>query len=161
MPKPPRRLPITALLALGIAALIGYAVGVYSRPQRGPDELPAWPGERDECRHRDAELERKHDVLARRYSMRVKAVRELLLGRLTLGQAAVLFRDVERELPVTWELRPSGGPGESQRLCREVIDWAQNRVAEVLPTEAAAVAARLEAELEQLRGPDGVVRLPD
>src|SRR5262245_20375707 len=97
MPAPPRRLPIAGLLALGIAALIGYAVGVYSRPQRGPDELPAWPGERDERRHRDAELERKHDVLSRRYAMRVKAVRELLMGRLTLAEAAVRFRDVERE----------------------------------------------------------------
>jgi hypothetical protein len=29
------------------------------------------------------------------------------------------------------------------------------------PAEAAAVAARLEAEFEQLRGPGGAVHLPD
>jgi hypothetical protein len=30
-----------------------------------------------------------------------------------------------------------------------------------LPAEAARVAARLDAEFEQLRGPDGMIRLPD
>jgi hypothetical protein len=38
---------------------------------------------------------------------------------------------------------------------------AHGWVAENLPEAAALVAARLKAELEQLRGPDGVVRLPD
>jgi hypothetical protein len=46
-------------------------------------------------------------------------------------------------------------------LCRDVIARAHAWVKANLPTEAAAVTARQEAEFEQLRRTDGVVRLSD
>jgi hypothetical protein len=86
----------------------------------------------------------------------------MLAERMTLAVAAARFRVIEKEWPVTWSPpRPAGVPGEGERLCRDVITRANAWVAENLPAEAASVAARLEAELRQLRGPDGAVRLAD
>ena len=89
-------------------------------------------------------------------------MRDLLAGRLTLPQAAARFRDAEKEHPFTWP-PPSAatGPAEGERLCRVVMDQANFWVETNLPSQAAAVAARLEAELERHRDPDGTVRLPD
>jgi len=55
---------------------------------------------------------------------------------------------------------PAAGAGKDERVCRNVMVRAIGWVAEKLPEATAQVAERLEAELEQLRGPDGVVRLP-
>ncbi|HKB39038.1 MAG TPA: hypothetical protein VKD72_21540 [Gemmataceae bacterium] len=42
-----------------------------------------------------------------------------------------------------------------------VISMARGWMLENVPAQAAAETARLEAELEQHRGPDGTIRLPD
>jgi hypothetical protein len=81
---------------------------------------------------------------------------------MTLGQAAVRFRTIETEWPPPWgPPRTTGGPEEGERLCRDVMTRAGDWVAAHLPAAGAQVTARLEAELEQLRGPDGTVHLPD
>jgi len=162
VPAPLRRLSVAAGVAVAVAGLIGYGAGVRLRPQPGTAGLPTpqlEPGGRGQW---DADLEHRCQVFVCRTAARDRAVRALLAERLTLGQAAARFRAVERELPVTsgpsWT---EGGPGEDERLCRYVIAWAHHWVAGTLPAAVDPVARRLEAELERLRGPDGVVRLPD
>jgi hypothetical protein len=160
MSAPSRRQSVIAMLAVSVAGLTYYGAGVHSR--FGPGELPARWGELDECSGNDDELERRRQVLMSRVGARVHAIQQLLAGRMTLCEAALRFRAIERELPVTWGPQPTpGGPEESEHLCRDVIARAHAWLEANLPADADAVAARLEAELQQLRGTDGVVRLRD
>jgi hypothetical protein len=162
VPAPLHRWSVAAVLAVAVAGLIGCGAGVNVRLGPGSGDLPIPRLEVDLDGQRDAERERRRQVLLHRHTARERAVREVLAGRLTLGQAAARVRAVERELPVTWgPPRTEGGPGDDERLCRYVMAWAHIWVAENLPAAADPVARRLEAELQQLRGPDGVVRLPE
>src|SRR5262245_25656301 len=158
MPAPSRRWMFVLLLAVCAASFACYGVrsgpGFADRPEflHGPDDRVP----------NDAEMERRRQFGMRRSAAKESAVRELLAGRLTLGEAAVCFRAAEEEAPMTWgPPRIAAGTGESDRLCRSVMDRAHYWVAENLPEATVLVDARLEAELRQLRGPDGVVRLPD
>jgi hypothetical protein len=110
----------------------------------------------------DEEMERRRQIYLQRYAVRDRAVRILLAGRLTLLQAAAQFRDVEKALPVTWAPRIAAtGPAEGERLCQRVIAMAKDWMEEHVPAAAADMTARLEAQLEQHRGADGTVHLPD
>ena len=53
------------------------------------------------------------------------------------------------------------GPGDDERLCREVITRVNRWLQVKQPARATEVVARLEAELERHRARDGVLRLPD
>jgi hypothetical protein len=159
---PSRRLSIIALFAVAVAGLTWYCASKQPRfaPRFGGPFTQ--PRETTECAQRDAEVERRVQVLVSRSTLKEHAVRELLAGRLTLGQAAARFRVIEWEFPVTWcPPRTADGQGEDEHLCRDIMARAHGWVAENLPEAAALVAARLKAELQQLRGPDGVVRLPE
>src|SRR5262249_17608095 len=104
----------------------------------------------------------RREIVLHRITTKERAVRDLLTGRLTLGQAAAQFRDVEREAPATSGHSSSArGPADGESLCREVMARAVGWVKVNLPEATAQVAARPEAELQQLGGPDGVVCLPD
>jgi hypothetical protein len=97
-----------------------------------------------------------------RIAVKDRAVRDLLARRLTLVQAAAQFRDLVKEQPVTWWPRNTAtGPEEAERLCRVVMDMANDWLEVNLPALAADATARLKAELEEHRGQDGTVRLPD
>jgi len=161
MPTSSRRLLFVALLSGGGAGLIGYGSGMYSRPEAGPGK-PSTVRQELEMGGESAKLESHRQVFEQRYALKDKAVRELLRGHQTLVQAAVRFRDIERDLPVPWgPVPPSAISGEDERLCREVITRARHWVWANLPAEMASVVARLEAELEWVRGPDGAVHLPE
>jgi hypothetical protein len=154
---------VVVVLAVGVACLTWYGTGGQSpfAPRfSGPFIQPR--ATNDSAR-RDVEVDRRMLVLLSRGPAKDWAVRELLAGRLTLRQAAARFRAIEWEQPVTWGSPPrtEDGQGDDERLCRDIMARAQGWVVENLPEAATLVAARLEAELAQLRGPDGVVRLPN
>jgi len=159
MLAPLRRLSIVAVLAAGAASLTCHAERVHS-PNTDLDGLAALTGEVEESKELNTELDRRHQVHQRRDVARDQVVQEFLIGRLTLGQAAVRFRQILCEMPTT-SLPPAAGPPDDERHCLAVMFRANKWVEAHLPAEAARVAARLDAELEQLRGPDGVIRLPD
>jgi hypothetical protein len=119
----------------------------------------------DEDRRRGEELDRRLEVSLRRVHGKEAVVAALLAGRLTLPQAAALFRDLDETLPDPSVPRrlAAGGPADGERLCRQVLTWAGGRAPEgrTAPGQAADVVARLEAEFQQLRGRDGTVCLPD
>ena len=156
---PARRLLIVGFVALSVAAIAHYG----AHPGAGPrfSEPSILRLNTEEGAESDAELERRRQVYQDRIATKQHVVRELVAGRLTLSQAAARFRAIDMELPLTWgPPRPAAGAGEDERVCRNVMVRAIGWVAEKLPEATAQVAERLEAELEQLRGPDGVVRLP-
>jgi hypothetical protein len=153
---------VVALLVAGLVGLAGYAVGAQSRAERGSGDSAVYRGDADEGWPGDAEMERRRQLLQDRVAARDYAVRELLAKRFTLGEAAARLRNIEEEMPKTWgPLVTAGVPGDGEYLCRRVIAAANNWVARNLPEAAEMVNTRLEAELQQLRGPDGAIRLPD
>jgi hypothetical protein len=158
MPAPSRRLLIVGFVALSVAAIAHYG----PHPGAGPRfSEPSVLRLNTEGAASDAELERRRQVYQDRIATKQHVVRELVAGRLTLSQAAARFRAIDVELPLTWKPpRLAAGAGEDERVCRNVMARAVDWVAKNLPEATAQVAERLEAELEQLRGPDGVVRLP-
>ena len=159
MPAPSRRWSFVLLLGVGAAGFACY--GVRSRMGPGFSDQSEFPRALADRGPNDAELERRRQISMRRSAAKETAVRELLARRLTLGQAAICFRNAEEELPITGAPpRITDGPDEDERLCRQIMDRARGWVAEYLPEATALVVARLEAELQQLRGPDGVVRVP-
>jgi hypothetical protein len=88
-------------------------------------------------------------LIVRREEAKKGVVRDLLAGRLTLRQAAALFRDLDRGPPAfNWEEFRRAYPCDTdeERHCREVIDCVRG----VLPAnspESEAIARRFEAEL--------------
>jgi hypothetical protein len=160
MPAPSRRWLFVLVLAVGAAGFACY--GVRSSMEPGFADRSEFPRALADRGPNDAELERRRQIAMRRSAAKETAVRELLAGRLTLAEAAVCFRNAEEETPMTWvPPRIAGVTDEAERLCRNVMDRAHYWVAENLPEATAHVDARLEAELQQLRGPDGFIRLPD
>jgi hypothetical protein len=105
-------------------------------------------------------------VLAARGEAKERVTHDLLAGRLTLLEAAALFRSVNERLPL-----PPATPGESdaESLCRQVINWATSvgvRQAlgldgdpRVEPPETCR--KRLETELRCVQALRGAVALPD
>jgi hypothetical protein len=156
------RLSVPALLIAGAAGLIYF--GADKAPGlaldgNSPSSVQSYL---DKGSLSDAEMERRQQIYHQRIVIKDRAVRDLLAGRLTLVQAAAQFRDVEKEHPVTWWPRNAAtDAAEGERLCRVVMEKANGWVKASLPSQAAAVAALLEAELERHRGPDGTVCLPD
>jgi hypothetical protein len=162
-------MPISSRLFLAAGLLVGLLASLFClMPQAlsplGLDfgDLPAQYRRMDELRQRGEELDRNREALLRRIEAKEAVVAELVAGRLTLLQAAARFRALKGDPPGVAELfPPEWGRSEGERLCREVMVWVNGWLAERAPERAAAVAARLEAELRQHRDPSGTVRLPD
>jgi hypothetical protein len=162
MPLNWRSLPVAALFVGGAAGLIYFGADTRSRRDSDPNAPSIAEFVIDEKFPMDEESEYRRQILLQRCAVRDRAVQKLLAGRLTLLQAAAQFRDVEKSLPVTWAPRIAAtGSAEGERLCRSVIAMAKGWMEEYVPAQAAAETARLEAELEQHRGADGTVHLPD
>jgi hypothetical protein len=162
MPAPLRLLVAPALLVALAAGLFCLAPQAFRPLGLDFGDLPALHRRLDESRRRGEELERRRKAVLRRIAAKERVVAELVAGRLTLRQATARFRDLKGELhdvPPPPGLAWGGSAGEWH--CREVMGWADGWLAEHAPARAAAVAARLEAELRRHRDPTGTVRLPD
>jgi hypothetical protein len=162
MPLHLRSLSVAALLIAGAAGLVYFGADTGSprdSDSNSPSIAECLLGDKSPT---DEETERRQQILLQRCAVKARAVQKLLGGQLTLLEAAAQFRDVEEALPVTWAPHITAtGPADGERLCRRVIAMAKGWMLENVPAQAAAETARLEAELEQHRGPDGTVRLPD
>jgi hypothetical protein len=112
-----------------------------------------------------AELERERQLLLERTATFYQLEKDLADGRLTLVQAAAIFRDLDRERRVPPEiekLRPLfPGASDGERLCRQLIHIVKSGLELEAPARVAEVVERLEAELQELLARDGNVRLPE
>jgi hypothetical protein len=162
MPLNFRSLPVAALLIGGAAGLIYFGADMGSRRDSDSHSPSFAQCLLDDKSPNDEEMERRRQIYLELHRVKDRAVQRLLAGQLTLLQAAAQFRDVEKVLPVTWAPRiAETGPADGERLCRRVISMAKGWMEEYVPAAAADMTARLEAELEQQRGADGTVHLPD
>jgi hypothetical protein len=162
MPLHLRSLSVAALLIGGAAGLIYFGADTGSRRNSDSNSPSIAQCLLDKKSPIDDETEHRRQILLQRHSVKDRAVQKLLAGQLTLLQAAAQFRDVEKAQPITWGPDIAAtGPAEGERLCLMVISMARGWMEEHVPAAAADMTARLEAELEQHRGPDGTVRLPD
>src|SRR5262245_42139971 len=108
------------------------------------------------------ELEgRRADGLGRLAFLK-ETMNELIADRITLREAATRSRALARETPgFDGELLRLTYPGrtDDERHCRRVIAWVKVELQDQ-PGKAAALAARLEAELEGHLEQDAAIRLP-
>ena len=110
-----------------------------------------------------ARLDHKTEVIVRRLAAKRDVTRQVIDGGLTLLEAAALFRQLNAtpaDCPCSHDMMPGSSDGE--KLCRQVIGWVEQQMREATSaSQAAALKARFEAELEELLDKDGTVRLPE
>jgi hypothetical protein len=156
-PWSPRSLGALAILTLPAALLV--LVGVLAEPDgRRLTEMQDFPG----ADWGAGGLDDRAAVLRTRLAARDRILQAVHSRRLTLVEAAALFRDLNRSDPnfpwndFRWYY---AGATDDERHCRQIIDNAAAAL-DLPANEAAALTARLEAELqEHLRY--GPVRLPE
>src|SRR5262249_29873942 len=146
-------------LLAGGGAVVALPLAVVYLSCNGPDPGAAdeeggrsfWEEAQQEQRHGE-ELETRLAGAVRRNEVMAAAVQDVIAARLTLGEAAACFRVLARENPdFPWELfrRDYAGASDEERHCRQLIAAVQVTLGDE-PDEAAAVGARLEAELQEL-----------
>jgi hypothetical protein len=109
-------------------------------------------------------LERRRETLYQRLKGKRAVVRELCAGRITLAEAACHFRSLEAAYPLgpAAPRTPRTADSEGERLCRQVLSWVEipSPRDRAVSVETARMR-ELAEEMESLRGPDGVISLPE
>jgi hypothetical protein len=145
------------LLLVGVAVLVG-ALALLARSSWKGALLPGGPNASSE-EAREADLEQKSQETLLRIKRKHRVAQELWAGRLTLLEAAALFRALDRGPPAfNWEHFRNSRPGNSddERYCHVVIDWVYYDARhEMGPCKAEALRQGLDAQLREhlRRGP--------
>jgi hypothetical protein len=160
IPPYPTLLALAGLGALAVAALGFWFLhpGLTSGGERTPEEVTA---ERQE-QLRGERLSAWHAEVRRRDRASTRVIRALLSERLTLWQAAAALQGIDRRCsdPARHaRLTKLYFPGrtEAESYCRRVI----RNVRETGRQRSAALASRLEAELEERLGRGDTLSLPE
>jgi hypothetical protein len=114
---------------------------------------PDWQGEK---------IDRQVRLAITRLKRKLQVSRSVSAGRLTLLEAAALFRALEHEVPAPRDPFRCERPGQSEEEhhCRQVIGWVHEDLGMADPRRAQKVRDLLEGQLqEHLRR--GALRLPD
>jgi hypothetical protein len=101
--------------------------------------------------HRSEDLEARFAAVTRKFEARCQLARELVAGQRTLLETAVCFRELDRaHADFVWSAfrKTYRGQTDDERHCLHVIATVEN-VLWPRPREAAAVIARLKAELQE------------
>jgi hypothetical protein len=148
----PARLASYALLVVALAAAVAVRPDALADLGLDLSDFPDW------LRQLDRELERR-ESLGRQFRIfqaaelaREQATRDVIAGRLALGQAARRFCDLaDRPEPAYRELISRHYPAETsdESLCRLVITWAR-KLLEDEPSRQEEVCRRLDGELREL-----------
>jgi hypothetical protein len=108
----------------------------------------------------NAEIDRTRQAVDRRNATKWQITGDLIDGRLTLFEAAALFRYWNEEYPRLPDPYTLGDSVE-ERLCRQVIEWVQLELRERHPSAVDQVCASFEEELRRHKEQYGKVILPD
>jgi hypothetical protein len=158
-----RTLSVVALLGTALAALNQYRPAWAARMQFDWWSLPALHEQIRRGEQESADLDARCREITARVLAREAVIRDLRAGRLTLAQAAARFRDIngpDGKAPLEVAGR-FGGATEEERLCRQVIAWAEVVARYESPGAAEPMRRGLEAELAALLARNsGVIRLP-
>jgi hypothetical protein len=149
---------------IGLVCLsLGVLLGIMSF-------VPEWVPERERpTRDGDDQPATVPDVIRRRILAKIHLVEELAADRISLIEAAALFRDLDRVPPETnYSTVPDPDPPlrlttptEDERYCEVVIRVARNNLRVSQPDRAEAVIAHLVSEFEAERCLKGTIRLPN
>jgi hypothetical protein len=137
-----RALAYVALIGMTLAALTRMPTALGARLDLEWGSLSELQEVVRSGNEKNAELESRIQEARARVTAKGEVIRDLRGGRLTLAQAAARFRDVE-------DVRDPG-PREQERLCREVIRWAEADAQTESWTAGERTRRRLESELAGL-----------
>jgi hypothetical protein len=158
------RLCWSALILFACLGCVGYAWPEWLRGSGLDWQAVADARRETEAQERRSEdLGQRQEVTRRRIEAKQAVTRQLVDGRLTLLEAAAWFRylnenpsDCQDPYRYTWP-----GDSDGEKLCRQVIGWAEVEVRErSSPSQADEKTRLLEAELGGHLARDGTVRLP-
>jgi hypothetical protein len=148
--------PMNRMVLVVAVAVLGTALMLAMRGRRAPAPSPA-----GEAGYHESPPEVRG--FERRQARKDQVVQAVLAGRLTLLEAAALFRALDRGPPTFhWDSFRARWPGDSddERHCHEVIDFMASAAIRDDPCKGKALRERLQAELaEHLRC--GSLCLPD
>jgi hypothetical protein len=150
-----------ALLGLGYVALAMFRPAWASAVGLDVWNLEDEERERTAAERRGAELEEIDRAIQENIAAKDGVIDDLLAERLTLLEAAALFRRLDAVCPGRSTI-PERIPGrtEEERYCRQVIYWVEATTRYWPPSQAAAIRNRLEAELSAHQASyDGAVLL--
>jgi hypothetical protein len=142
------------LLMLGALSLAATSLTIiFSQYPPATDE-PARP------RVSEEETQSLPELIAVRIVAKNRLAREVIAHRLSVVQAAALFRALNR-LPPEALPPPRSVPActEEERLCRQVVQYVRAHVKE--PDRAADAVASLNAEFKAELDKQGSIHLPD
>jgi hypothetical protein len=157
---------IRPLELVGVAVLVG-ALALLACSLRDGEIHPGEPTVSSE-EARLAEMEERLQAIAQRVKRRQRVTDELVAGRLTLLEAAALFRALDRAPPAfNWDIFRLYTPGNSddERHCHEVIAWVYLTLRVTDQCKAEALRQDLDRQLgeHQRLGPlrlDEIRELP-
>jgi hypothetical protein len=144
------RLLVAALVAVGLLAGV-----LLVRPawlsDAGLDfwSLPELYASLENSNREMAELEQRQKGIFHRMDAKQEVLRALRADELSLVEAAARFGEVNRREPETMGYVRGMYPGHSdeERLCRQVLGWAQFNLGDE-SVKSRATVLRLEAEME-------------
>jgi hypothetical protein len=147
------------LVCLSLCLLVYFGC-IVSRLVSESEPLPA---------ARDEEFGPVLETIRLRLLAKDLLVKELLSGRLTLFEAAALFRELDAMPPrAVYSTSPDPDPPirlacptEEERYCLRVITFARGALRNPRPGRAEIVTERLVVEFEAERCLVGAIRLPD
>jgi hypothetical protein len=152
------------LLLVGVAVL-GAALALLVRASWKGGLLPGGPNASAE-EARQAGPEQKLQGMSRRSKRKWRVTREVLAGRLTLLEAAALFRALDHAPPAfPWDCFRATWPGNSddERHCHELIFWVYLSLSDTDRCQAEVLRQRLDTQLSehQRRGPLRLCRISE
>jgi hypothetical protein len=160
-----RTLSCLALLGMSLAALSQYRPAWAVRMSLDWWSLPELCEQVHNGKEKGVELDRTGEGSLARLAAKEEVTQDLLAGRLTLPQAAGRFRalDASSSAPLPPVSDHFAGMKEEERLCRQVIGWAESAaMTNGSPDVGRTTRQRLESELNVLKEKNhGVITLPE
>jgi hypothetical protein len=152
------------LTCMTVTIIVVALAAALVRPEWAGDlALKKWIGENVWSHSQgatDAEIDQCRRAVVQRSAAKRQITWDLIDGRLTLFEAAALFRRWNEEYP---RLPDPSTPGDSieERLCRQVIEWVRLELRERHPGAVDQFCASFEAELRRHKEQYGKVILPN
>jgi hypothetical protein len=153
---------VCGILGAGVFCFHRFACNTLSEEHPEPHILPAAVGEYLDTYALRTKFREHTAMNYLRVQAKRAVVTELLADRLTLGEAAARFRELDADMPETRDRLVQHYPGVPYEvaMCRQVIEQARSVLRVRAPEQVERVVARLEAELEAHLECEAGLRLP-
>ncbi len=152
------------IVLLGATVLVGGALLLFS-PWTHPEGFPwsiltSWVRKQEAMNRRNKVLERRNEVGHWRLQAKRQVAVELLLGHLTLLQAAAWFEQLDSQPPDMPVWRLPGQRDSNESYCQHVLNWVRGPLDPYQDPKQDEKARQLEEEFQQLRSQPGGIDLP-